>query len=202
MTVRERSQGRVVGRILESLKNIVAGSQNEISRRRPWHNGAVGEPSNSVARANATSFGNVNVPTTVAVHVRTNVPAFFTVVGPRRTVIRFLVSQNANARRGNGIAIEIVEPLDLVVRRNPRIQPRTTKKIQSHFSLRKKFVPNRNREVPLDRSQTSNEVIFERSDGTFGVVGTMNTGWDSLPLDGLRIQKVGEDLGYFIIQSL
>jgi hypothetical protein len=39
------------------------------------------------------------------------------------------------------------------------------------------------REVFVNTTQTGDEVVFESSDGTFGGIAAVNTGWDKLEVD-------------------
>ncbi len=51
-------------------------------------------------------------------------------------------------------------------------------------------------------TQTSNEVVFECVDGSFGGIAAMDVWWDQLIVHIFRHQEFLEGLGCFVIQAL
>ena len=56
MTVCERSERRVGGRVVQGMKNVLDPCQDEVGRRRKWHGGFGREPRQSVANANGAGI--------------------------------------------------------------------------------------------------------------------------------------------------
>ena len=50
--------------------------------------------------------------------------------------------------------------------------------------------------------ETSNEVIFERADGAFGGVSTVDAGRRKLEVDVFRTEKLLQGLSAFIVEAL
>ena len=57
-------------------------------------------------------------------------------------------------------------------------------------------------EVLVGAAESGDEVILEGSDGAFGYVATMVTGWYKLIVDCFLLHEVLEDFGAFVVKSL
>ena len=63
-------------------------------------------------------------------------------------------------------------------------------------------VPEVEGKVFVDAAESSNEVIFECTDGPLGGVPAMYTGRDELVVDVFSGEKLLEDTGAFVIETL
>ena len=63
-------------------------------------------------------------------------------------------------------------------------------------------VPEMKREVLVNTTQASDEVILEGSDGTFGGIAAMDAGGSKLEVNVLMAEKLLQGLGTFIVKAL
>ena len=84
------------------------------------------------------------------------------------------------SQRGR-IVIELFTENGLI-RRLCGIRPRVAEEIECEFRLGEQPVPQTNRKIVINRTQTGDEVILECSNGPFGGIASMSMRWYQLVL--------------------
>jgi hypothetical protein len=68
--------------------------------------------------------------------------------------------------------------------------------------LRKKLIPQMQGKVLVDAAKTSDEMILEGADATFGCISVIHSRRYELEIDFLLMHKLLEDLGTFVVEAL
>lgn len=63
-------------------------------------------------------------------------------------------------------------------------------------------VPEVEGERGVGAAESGDEMVFERADGTFGSVGSMEAGWHDLEVDCFLVHELLECIGALIVQAL
>jgi hypothetical protein len=63
-------------------------------------------------------------------------------------------------------------------------------------------IPEMEGEVLVNATQSSNKLVFEGSDGTFGGIVAMDSRWHKLEVDVFLAQKLFQGFGTFIVKAL
>ena len=122
--------------------------------------------------------------------------------GPRGALGGLDVGEDANARRGDGSAVEIVCAVHLCVGGEFRIDAGTAEQIQCDFRLGEKLVPQMKWKVLVDAAKSGNEVILEGADRAFGGIAAMHAGWNELKIDVGVAQERLERGGSLVIEAV
>jgi hypothetical protein len=57
-------------------------------------------------------------------------------------------------------------------------------------------------EVLVDTAEASNEVVFERTDGSFSGIAAMDARWGKLKVDVLLVEVLFEGFSAFVVEAL
>ena len=86
---------------------------------------------------------------------------------------------------GEWCAVDIEVAVELGVGGEFGIDPQSsTQHVECCLGLGKKFVPKVQGKVFVNAAETSDKMVFERANRTFGGVTAVDTGWDELEVDG------------------
>jgi len=112
------------------------------------------------------------------------------------------MDDDADARRGNGSAIEIEVAMKLRPSRQAGVDAGPAQEIEREFSLGEQAVPEMHREVLVRAAEAGDEVVLEGADGTFGGIAAMDMGRDQLKVNLLGSKEVLENCGGFVVETL
>ena len=107
-----------------------------------------------------------------------------------------------DARWSNRGPIEVKVAIKLGPGRELRVEAGATEQIQGEDSLGDEAIPQVEGKELVHTAETSNEVIFERADGAFGGVSTVDAGRRKLEVDVFRMEKLLQGLSAFIVKAL
>ena len=110
--------------------------------------------------------------------------------------------KDANTRRCNGSAIEIKVAVELRLSGQLGVEPRAAKQIESEESLRQELVPEMHGKILVETAEAGNEVIFERPNGPFGGVASMDTRRNKLKIHLLLRHEFFQGGRAFIVEAL
>jgi hypothetical protein len=131
-----------------------------------------------------------------------NVPAVEGMWGPGSALGGFFMDEDANARRGNGRAVEVEVAKKLSPSGEFRIQAGATEKIESEEGLGEETIPQMEGEVLINAAQAGDEVIFERTDGAFSSIASVHARRGELEVDLFVTQELFEGGGTFVVEAL
>jgi len=110
--------------------------------------------------------------------------------------------KDSDARRGNGGAIEIVMAIQLGPGGKFGIESGAAKEVQGEDGLWDKAIPQVEGKMFVDTAKAGDEMVFERPDGAFGGIATMDARRGKLKVDVLVAEELFERLGALVVQAL
>jgi hypothetical protein len=133
---------------------------------------------------------------------RANVPAVFSVGGPRGSLGGLDVNEDAGAWGRYRCAIEVIVAMHLGPGRQLWVDAGATQEVESEDGLWEQAVPQVEREVRIGAAQASDEVVLESADGAFGRIGAVNTRWDELEVNVFIVEELPESSGALVVEAL
>ena len=150
----------------------------------------MGHPFKGVDDAGASGGLHPDVVAAVVSHCRANVEAFACVWGPGGAVFGADVGEDFGAGWGKWRPVEVKLAVELCIGGEVGVDARGAEEIQGDYCLGNEFVPEVEWEGGIDRAKTSNEVVFEGLDGSFGFVSAVEASRGELYVDVVVIDFV------------
>ncbi len=122
--------------MLERGENVVNAGQDKVIGRRQRHGDVLGgKPRKSVANTRATGVPEPHGVTPIGLEGGARVPSISAVGRPRGSFGGFDMNEDSNPGWGNRSTIEVDDAVELGMRGQPWIDPRTAKEVEREFSL-------------------------------------------------------------------
>ena len=112
------------------------------------------------------------------------------------------MDENACAGGCEGGAVEVEGTVDLCPSGELRVDARAAKKVEGLEGLGEKAVPKVEGKGGIGAAEAGDEVVFERSDCTFGGIPAMHVGRSELEVDVVGDHETLEGGGGFVVQAL
>ena len=109
------------------------------------------------------------------------------------------MDEDADAGRGEWCPVEVEGAVELGPGRELGVQAGTTEEVQGDDCLGDEAVPQVEREVFVDAAEARDEVVFERANGAFGGVASVDAGRDKLVVNVLCDHELFERVGAFVV---
>jgi hypothetical protein len=186
----------------QGLDEVEGGSGSGVGGGDGGHLYLGGVPFDGVDGAFGGGLGDPYAVAAVVMHSWREIPAFDGMRCPGVSDCRLDVNEDAGPRWGQRRAIVVEGAVDLGIGREARVDAGAAEKVEGDEGLWKETIPKVQGKVGVGAAEASNEMIFERPNGTFGGIASVDAGRGELEVDVDAGDVLAEGEGSFVVELL